>query len=110
MLDYDIPFRALNMVTLQGTLNGESGTDYNFLLDRRKTPSLSLRNAVNGSTASIDILRQNGWTIDDLLALAKLRSAISNLAQVGMTNHIKEKWQMGTDFTVSNTVCRQAEP
>lgn len=103
MLDYDIPFRALNMLTMQGTLNGKSGTDYNFLLDRRRTPSLSIRNAVNGTTASIETLLQNGWAIDDLLLLAKQRTAISNLAQVGVTNHIKEKWQMGTDLTVSNT-------
>ena len=103
MLDYDTQFKALNMVTIQGTLIGESGTDYNFLVDRRRTPSLSLRSAVNGTTASIATLLQNGWTIDDLLTLAKLRTAISNLAQFGLTNHIKEKWQMGTDVTVSNT-------
>lgn len=103
MVDYDTQFKALNMVTIQGTLNGESGTDYNFLVDRRRTPSLSLRSAVNGTTASIDILLQNGWTIDDLLSLAKLRTAISNMAQVGVTNHINEKWQAGTDLVVSNT-------
>lgn len=108
MLDYDMQFRALNMVTIQGTLNGEAGTDYNFLFDRRRTPTLSIRNAVNGTTASIDTLLQNGWTKDDLLSLAKQRTAISNLAQLGLTNHIREKWQIGTDFTVSNTSGMQA--
>lgn len=103
MVDYDTQFRALNMVTIQGTLIGESGTDYNFLLDRRRTPSLSIRSAVNGTTASIETLLQNGFTIDDLLSLAKKRTAISNSAQVGVTNHLKEKWQLGTDLSVSNT-------
>ena len=103
MLDYDMQFKELNTVTIQATLNGESGTDYNFLLDRRKTPSLSLRSAVNGTAASIDTLLQNGWTNDDLLTLAKLRTAVSNMAQIGMTNHLNEKWQTGTDITVTNT-------
>jgi hypothetical protein len=90
-------------MTVQGTLNSESGTDYNFLFDFRKTPSLSIRSAVNGTTASIDTLMQAGWTQDDLLALAKLRTATSNTAQFGVTNHVKEKLLIGTDFIVSNT-------
>lgn len=103
MVDYDTQFRTLNMVTMQGTLIGQSGTDYNFLVDIRKTPSLSIRSAVNGTTASVEDLLQNGFTMDDLQSLAKKRTATSNSAQVGMTNHIKEKWQMGTDLTVANT-------
>jgi hypothetical protein len=103
MLDYDIQFKELNMATMQASLNGESGTDFNFLLDTRKTPSLSIRNAANGSTASINTLLQNGWTNDDLLALAKLRTAVSNMAQIGMTNHFSKIWQTGTDITVTNT-------
>lgn len=102
-LDYDTQFRALNMLTVQGTLNGGFGMDYNFLLDHRRTPSLSIRNAVNGTTASIGTLQQNGWTIDDLLSLAKQRTATANMAQFGLTKHIREKWQIGTDFSVTNT-------
>lgn len=103
MLDYDVQFKDLNMLTVQGTLNRESGTNYNFLLDRRKTPLLSLRSAVNGTAASIDTLIQNGWTKEDLILLAKERTAVSNMAQFGVTNQLNEKWQMGTDVSVSNT-------
>jgi hypothetical protein len=104
MLDYDTQFKAVNILTLQGTLHQElSGTDYNFLLDRRKTPSLSIRNAVNGTTATVDTLMQNGWTQDDLLMLAKSRTAVSNLALLGVTRRIREKWQVGSDITVTNT-------
>ena len=103
MLDYDTQFKQLNMLTLQGTLHQESGTDYNFLLDRRKSPILSIRNAVTGTTATVDTLLQNGWTQDDLLMLAKSRTAISNLAMFGVTRRIQEKWQVGSDITVSNT-------
>jgi hypothetical protein len=102
MVDYDTQFRDLNLVTLQGTLNGESGTDYNFLFDLRKTPSLSIRSAVNGTPSTIDTLMQNGWTQEDLIMLAKQRTAISNTAQFGVTSRIKEKWQIATDLIVTN--------
>ena len=127
--DYDTQFRALNMVTIQGTLNGESGTDFNFLLDRRMSPSLSIRNSVNGAfgttvltdangapildtngnvmqvnfISTVNSLLQNGFTTDDLIGLAKKRTATSNSAQFGVSNHIREKWLIGTDITVSNT-------
>ena len=103
MLDYDIQFKELNMVTLQGTLNGASGTDYNLLLDRRKAPMLAIRSAVNGTTATVDTLLNNGWITSDLIALAKLRTAISNVAMVGRNDRLNEKWQVGTDFMISNT-------
>jgi hypothetical protein len=108
MLDYDIQFKALNILTLQGTLNYDSGTDYNFLFDRRRSPVLDIRNAVSGTTATISTLLLNGWTTNDLLTLANSRTAISNLAMVGVTQRFQEKWQAGTDFIVSNTSGLQA--
>ncbi len=108
MLDYDLQFKALNIFTLQGTLNYESGTDYSFLLDRRKSPVLDIRNAVNGTTATISTLLQNGWTTNDLLLLADSRTAVSNLAMVGVTQRVREKWQVGSDFIVSRTSALQA--
>jgi TolA-binding protein len=102
LVDYDTDFRALNMITLQGTLNLESGTDLNFYIDHRRTPTLSIQNAVYGTTSSIDILLQNGWTIDDLRTLAKLRTGTANMAQFGFTSHLNGKWQIGTDLIFSN--------
>jgi hypothetical protein len=104
MLDYDVQFKALNMFTVQGTLNGGgTGTDYNFLLDRRRSPVLDIRNAVSGTTTSMATLIENGWTTDQLIDLAKQRTATTNMAQAGLSNHLNDKWLIGTDFTVSNT-------
>jgi hypothetical protein len=105
MLDYDIQFRAINMFTVQGTLNSNyvTGTDFNFLLDRRRTPILDIRNAVNGTTSTVPLLVQNGWTTSQIIVLANQRTTASNLAQVGMTNRMNEKWNIGTDFTISKT-------
>jgi hypothetical protein len=103
MLDYDLQFDKLNIFTLQETWSLGPSTDYNILVDHRRTPSLSVRNAVTGTTATVNSLRQNGWTQDDLLMLAKKRTATSNLVLLGVTKRIEEKWQIGTDFFASNT-------
>jgi hypothetical protein len=128
-LDYDVQFRQLNIVTVQGTLNHESGVDYNFLLDQRRTPSLSIRNAVSGAVYTqgipnidpgtglpipdsftyvsapstlVDLL-QNGFTLDDLVELAKKRTALANLVVFGVTGRVQERWQLGADIVLSNT-------
>lgn len=105
MLDYDTQFKAVNILTVQGTWNGGGvgANDYNFLLDRRRSPILDVRNAVNGTAVPLSTLIQNGYTTSDLVLLADQRTASTNLAQVGMTNHLSEKWIIGTDFSASNT-------
>ena len=103
MWDYDRQFMLLNMFTLQGTINSESGIVYSYLLDKRRSPSLGIGSAVSGTTATVESLLQNGWTQDDLIALAKKRTATSHMAQVGMTGTIDEQWQWGADFVISNT-------
>jgi hypothetical protein len=104
MLDYDVQFKALNIVTVQGTVNDVvSGTDFNFLVDRRRSPILDVRNAVNGTSVSIASMIENGFTTEDLIGFAKQRTTASNNAQVGMTNRLNEKWNIGTDFSISNT-------
>jgi hypothetical protein len=103
MWDYDTQFRSTNMATLQGTLNTDAGVDYNFLLDRRRSPSLSIRNAVNGTTTPLPVLLANGFTQADLIDLAKMRTTVSHLAQVGMNIHLADKWQLGTDLMGTHT-------
>ncbi len=104
MLDYDVLFQALNIITVQGTLNNVvRDTDFNFLVDRRRSPMLDVRNAVNGTSVSIATMIDNGFTTEDLIGFAKQRTAVSNLANFGMTNRLNEKWNIGTDFSVSNT-------
>jgi hypothetical protein len=104
MFDYDIQFRALNMITVQGTLNGGGkSNDYNFLVDRRRSPILDLRNAINGTTATLNTLLQNGWDKDGLILLADQRTTVTNSASVGMVNHLNERWNTGTDISYSIT-------
>ncbi|MDD4978516.1 MAG: hypothetical protein PHI29_07780 [Gallionella sp.] len=103
MLDYDTKFRAVNWATLQGTLHDDAQEmDYNFLLDRRRSPVLDIRNSVMGTTNGVDVLLQNGFTQSDLLNLAKQRTASSTLAMLGVNKRIAEKWQAGGDISVSS--------
>jgi tetratricopeptide (TPR) repeat protein len=102
LVDYDIYFRALNAVQLMGTAGAFGGT-VNFMVDSRRAPSLSIRNALSGaSTSSIDVLRQN-MTASSLRELALARTATSNMGQVGLTVPYGGKWQVGGDLRLSNT-------
>lgn len=102
MFDYDTQFKALNIFTLQGAYNsGGSGTDYNFIIDRRRSPILDVRNAVNGTITPVSTLLQNGWTFQDLILLADQRTGSTSSVSVGMTNHLNETWNAGTDVSVA---------
>ena len=104
MFDYDTQFRELNILTVQGTLSGGGkGNDYNFLVDRRRSPILDLRNAINGTTATLNSLLQNGWDTEGLILLADQRTTVTNSASMGMVNHLNEKWNTGTDVSYSIT-------
>ena len=103
MMEYDTFFHVLNMALLQGSINGVPGTTYNFNLDHRRSPSMSLSNSLMGSPSSMSTMLQNGFTIDNLKALAILRTATSDSASVGVNTQIKENWQTGADLNVSKT-------
>jgi hypothetical protein len=104
MFDYDLQFREINIMTVQGTINGGGkGNDYNFLVDRRKSPILDLRNAISGSTVSLTSMIQNGAAVSDLLFWANQRITTTTMAAAGMVNHLNEQWTMGTDVSYSIT-------
>lgn len=102
LLDYDISFKAVNAAQLMGT-TGLTNATLNYMIDHRKTPSLSIRNALTGATTpSVDALLQTMST-STLRALAWERTAISNMGQVGVTMPLRDKWQVGGDFRLTNT-------
>ncbi|MFA6121488.1 MAG: hypothetical protein WCT35_07715 [Sideroxydans sp.] len=102
MVDYDANFKALNAAQVMG-MQGLSGINLNFMLDHRRTPSLSIRNALNGATTSnVSDLMQT-MSASSLRQLALDRTATSNMAQVGATMPFAQKFQIGGDVRVSNT-------
>ena len=74
-----------------------------MMLDHRKTPSLSIRTALNGAnTSSIGDLQQ-ALSASALRDLALARTATSNMGQVGVTLPLNKKFQVGGDLRLSNT-------
>ena len=107
LLDYDTYFKAVNAAQFMGMTKGMSAAariaTLSFMLDHRKTPSLSIRNALNGATtSSVSDLLQT-MSASSLRDLALARTAISNMGQVGITVPVREKWQVGGDFRLTNT-------
>ncbi|MFA5370544.1 MAG: tetratricopeptide repeat protein [Sideroxydans sp.] len=102
LIDVDTYFNALNVAQLMGTW-GLSDTTVNFMLDRRKTPSLSIRNALNGaSVSSVSDLLQT-MSASSLRRLAIARTTTTSMGQVGVTRPFMEKWQVGGDVRMSYT-------
>lgn len=102
MVDYDANFKALNAAQVMGTQE-LIGFNLNFLLDHRRTPSLSIRNALNGAvTSNVSDLLQT-MSASSLRQLALDRTATSNMAQLGATMPFAQKFQIGGDVRVSHT-------
>lgn len=107
MVDYDTSFKALNAAQVMGTMGFREGT-MNVMLDHRKTPSLSIRTALYGAaTSSITVLQQ-AMSAGALRDLALARTATTNMGQVGITQPLSGKWQVGGDVRVSNTTGKPA--
>ncbi|MGC2047426.1 MAG: hypothetical protein WA635_02275 [Gallionella sp.] len=102
LLDYDTYFNELNAAQVMGTVVAYGGTA-NFMVDHRKAPSLSIRNALLGaSTSSVNELLQT-MSADSLRDLALARTATSNMAQIGISIPLHKQWQMSGDLRLTNT-------
>lgn len=106
LLDYDTYFKAVNAAQFTGMTKDMSmlpNVTLSFMVDHRKTPSLSIRNALIGATTSsvTDLLQV--MSVSSLRDLAIARTSISNMGQLGVTVPVHEKWQVGGDFRLTNT-------
>lgn len=108
LLDYDVYFKAVNAAQFMATSKLADSTllpnaMLTFMLDHRKTPSLSVRNALMGATTSSvsDLLQ--AMSASSLRDLAWSRTSTSNMGQVGLTVPVHEKWQVGGDVRFTNT-------
>ena len=101
--DYDTMFKAVNIAMFQGNWTNESGDNYSFLIDHRKSPALQLTNALPGQTTqSISTLIQSGVSTETLIADAKALTPTSNLFLVGMTHPYTPHLRLGGDFRINN--------
>lgn len=102
MVDYDTSYSTTNIAMFQGTLSPTAERTYNLLLDHRRAPYISTRNALIGASTSNIADLTSFMTEEELRALAVARTGTSNLAQIGVTQQVSQKWQIGGDFRVSS--------
>ncbi len=119
-IDYDINFKELNALTLQGSFQGPFDTTVTMLVDDRKAPSLQLSDALisSGATSISSLLSRLNPAGNDPLrstlqcgqAMSALecaqRSALSTAAQarqamVSFSRALSSKWQGSMDFRFS---------
>ena len=109
LLDYDVDFRALNVLLLQGNVITEDGTSYTALLDHRRVPALQLTNALPGQSEAIPgvtspgvaELLASGVSRETLREQAVALTPVSDLFLLGVTRPVLPKLQLGADWRVS---------
>jgi hypothetical protein len=101
LLDYDIFFKALDIFLFNGHWTLPTKTTLNLILDYRKSPLLTLNNAIIGQGVDkiSDLL--NSFTEEQLTQLAKDRTANSKSATFGITQDLKKDLQLTTEVSVS---------
>jgi tetratricopeptide (TPR) repeat protein len=103
LLEYDTIFKKFNLGLLQGNWTTETSTNYNILLDRRRSPPLQLTNALIGQPVqSIAQLLQSGVSLKTMRSDAIALSPISNMFAVGLNRPYSSRWRIGADFRVNN--------
>ncbi len=101
LVDYDIYFKSLNAVTLQGSIQAPGQTTITLFVDDRKAPSLQLTNALitTGQTSLKDYLA--GHSLAEAEAAAKGITAKAQQGMISVSRPLNERWQMGVDLRYS---------
>jgi hypothetical protein len=104
LLDYDTMFKKVNIAMVQGNWQTEDAmTNYNFLIDHRKSPALSMVNSIPAYTALgantvKEALRaglvNESQMRDDALAL----TLDTDLVLFGVTRQVTPRWQLSGDI------------
>jgi hypothetical protein len=105
LFEYDTLFKETNLGMFQGNWTTGAGTNYNLLIDHRRSPPLQLTNALMGQPVqSISAaLSQPGVSLDTLRADALALSPISNLFAIGMNHPYSSRLRLGGDIRIINT-------
>lgn len=102
LLDYDPTNKALNIALIQGNWQVREGLGFNFLFDRRRSPTLQLTNSL--SALPLGTVRENidsGITVDELRNVSRVVTPISTLFSLGATYQYSPAWQFSSDIKYS---------
>jgi tetratricopeptide (TPR) repeat protein len=101
IMDYDIDYGVLNSMLALGTWRLPNRMTVTALLDLRKSPVLTTRNALIGQpVAGMDELMLS-FTEDEIRQLAVDRTADSATATIGIATPLGDRFQVNADVTVT---------
>jgi tetratricopeptide (TPR) repeat protein len=103
LYDYDTEFATSNIILLQGNWTGGSGTSAHVLYDRRKTPSLTLTNALLGEADTSIKSQLQAKSYDQLKQQALDLTSTTDMVSVGMSQSLSTRWQLGFDVQSAHT-------
>ena len=108
LLDYDTLYKRLNIAMLQGNWLTEGGTNFNMLIDHRKSPILATVNsltssALGGQYETLNQARRAGISEADLRRFAIDNTLQTDTVLFGATRQITPRWQLGGDIQASRT-------
>jgi tetratricopeptide (TPR) repeat protein len=99
MLDYDTDYGALNTVLVLATWQFTSRLTLSALVDKRKSPTLTTRNALIGQPVATMEELLLVWTEEEVRSLAMDRTADADTITLGIARPLAERFQLNFDVT-----------
>ena len=103
LFDYDTEFKTSNIALVQSNWTLTSGTSVHALYDRRKTPSLSLTNALFGETDTSIKSQLQTKSYEQLKQQALNLTSTTDIRSVGISHPFSPRWQAGFDVQTAHT-------
>jgi tetratricopeptide (TPR) repeat protein len=100
-INYDTAFSELGSAFLQGSWRLPGRTTISALIDRRRSPFLSLGNALLGQTDQDFSMLAGSMTEEELRQLALERSAATSSATLGLSRPLTPKLQLNLSANVA---------
>ena len=103
LVDYDTSYSELTAAVLLGTWRLENRMVFNVLLDERRSPFLTTRNALIGQQVSDIEELLLLYNEDEIRQLALDRTAVTHTATFGVSSPFAERFQINADVTTTET-------
>lgn len=102
LLDYDLLYKQLNILSFNGNWLLPSQTNVNLLLEYRKSPILTTSNALLGAFSYNNIRELLGFSsTDQIRELARRNTSESMTGTIGFSHPVNDHFQVGGDFTAT---------
>jgi hypothetical protein len=101
IVDYDVGYAEINSIMALGAWRLSTGTTLSGLVDIRKSPILTTRNALIGQPATTIEELLIVWTEDEIRQLAADRTAESRTITIGASQPLGQRFQLNADLTMT---------